>query len=103
MPRTYSDKLLLKLYSEDTKWKGAELAKACIKANIPAAYAASALGVSKVTVHSWFRGSSIRQGNLKTVEAFLSLMQKDTEAGLLPVENLKAAKQYIENMTGTVI
>lgn len=103
MPRTYGDKLLLDLYSESATWKGAELAKACIKANIPAAYAASALGVSKVTVHSWFRGTSIRQRNFKMVEAFLSLMQKDTEAGLLPVKNLKDARKYIENMTGTAI
>jgi hypothetical protein len=103
MPRTYGDKFLLRLYSDSTKGKGAELAKACIKANIPAAYAATALGVSRITIHAWFRGTSIRQANLRVVEAFMTLIGKDIEAGLLPVQDLKGAKKYIENMTGKTL
>lgn len=100
MPRTYGDKFLRGLYSDSTKWKGAELAKVCIKANIPAAYAATALGVSRVTIHAWFRGASIRRANMRVVEAFMTLVDKDIEAGLLPVRDLKGAKKYIANMTG---
>jgi hypothetical protein len=32
------------------------------------------------------------------VDAFISLVNKDLEAGMLPAKNLKEAKAYIEDM-----
>jgi len=103
MPRNYSDELLTKLFSIGEKSDGEIFAKACIKAKLPANYVAKAIGVSRITVHAWFRGQPIRRKNARTVDAFMNLLEKDTEAGVLPVKSIKQAKEYIENMVGMKI
>ena len=100
MPRTYGEEFLIALYEPGEKTAGQILALACIKANIPAAFAAKALGVSRITIHGWFRGKRIRSGNLEKVNAFMSLLVKDAEVGLLPANSVRHAKEYIEEMIG---
>jgi hypothetical protein len=35
---------------------------------------------------------------MNTVDAFIALVQKDLDAGMLPAKNLREAKAYIEDM-----
>jgi hypothetical protein len=77
---------------------GQELAKLCVEANLPASYVCKVFGISRMALHTWFRGGPIRPKRLKLVDAFMSLVEKDMKAGLLPARNLVEAKNYIEDM-----
>jgi len=104
MPRPYSDKFMLNLMDESREdTLGTSLAKLCIHAKIPAKYAASALSVSKLTVYNWFRGNKIRERYVPVIHAFMTLIDKDMEAGVLPCKTSADAKSYIEVMIGREI
>ena len=103
MARTYSQELIDEVNSRDPNNSGVALAQACIKANLPAKYVAVALGVTRMTVHSWFRGAPIREKNRRLVEVFTDLVESDTAKGLLPAKNMMEAKAYIEEMIGRTI
>lgn len=103
MARTYSQELIDEVNSRDPNNSGVALAQACIKANLPAKYVAIALGVTRMTVHSWFRGAPLREKNRRLVEVFTDLVESDTAKGLLPAKNMMEAKAYIEEMIGRTI
>ena len=103
MARSYSYKFLLDLQKADPTRLGVRLGRLCVEANLPAAYVSKALGTSRITVYAWFRGQGIREENRKMVEAFISLVEKDMDAGVLPVNNVMDAKLYIERMIGEPI
>ena len=98
MPRSYSNRFLLTLSKPDAIMTGQELAKLCVEANLPASYVCKVFGISRMALHTWFRGGPIRPKRLKLVDAFMSLVEKDMKAGLLPARNLTEAKNYIEDM-----
>jgi hypothetical protein len=100
MPRTYSEKFLIAMHKGNPRRIGVTLAKACVNANLPAKYVAIALNVSRMSLYSWFRGRPIREKNENIVEAFISLIEKDTNNGILPARSTLAAKKYIEDMIG---
>ena len=98
MPRSYSNRFLLTLSKPDAIMTGQILAKTCVEANLPASYVCKVFGISRMALHTWFRGGPIRTRRMKTVEAFIRLVEQDLEAGMLPAKNLKEAKVYIEDM-----
>lgn len=98
MPRSYSSKFLLSLGKPDAYMDGQLLAKICVEANLPASYVCKVFGISRMALHTWFRGGPIRTRRIKLVKAFISLVNQDMKAGVLPAKNLKAAKAYIEDM-----
>lgn len=98
MPRSYSSRFLLTLSKPDAVMDGQLLAKVCVEANLPASYVCKVFGISRMALHTWFRGGPIRPKRLKLVDAFMSLVEKDMKAGLLPARNLAEAKNYIEDM-----
>ena len=100
MPRTYGDKLLLQLQQADGSLLGVQLGRLCVEANLPVAYIAEALEVSRNTVHMWFRGQMMHEDKRKVVEAFMYLVEQDMKNGVLPAANLKIAKTYVEEMIG---
>jgi hypothetical protein len=100
MPRTYGDKLLLKLQGGDSNLLGVRLGRLCVEANLPISYVAPALEVSKNTVHLWFRGRVMNEQRRKVVEAFMHLVEQDMKDGVLPAKSMKHAKTYIEGMIG---
>jgi hypothetical protein len=51
-----------------------------------------------MALHTWFRGGPIRPRRMQMVLAFISLVNKDLKAGVLPAKNLKGAKAYIEDI-----
>jgi len=100
MPRTYSEAFLIELHKANPHKAGTALALACVNANLPAKYVASALDVTRMTVLSWFRGKPIRHKNLLKVETLTDLIESDTAKGILPAKNTAAAKAYLEDMVG---
>lgn len=103
MARPYGEKFIRELERSNLNTLGIQLAKLCVKANIPATYVAVALETSSTTVYSWFRGQGIREHKRKAVEVFIDLMRQDFVNGVLPVADIFAAEQYIESMIGKKI
>ena len=60
MPRSYSSKFLLTLSKPDAIMDGQLLAKLCVEANLPASYVCKVFGISRMALHTWFRGGPIR-------------------------------------------
>lgn len=67
-------------------------------ANLPANYVSKVLGLSRNTIHRWFRGKPMHEGKRKVVEAFISLVKDDMANGILPARNIKSAKAYLQAM-----
>lgn len=103
MARSYSEKFLLALQKADSTSLGVKLGRLCVEANLPSAYVARALEVSRVTMYKWFRGQGIREDKRRTVEVFIDLVSEDMKQGLLPATTMFSAKLYIENMIGEKI
>jgi hypothetical protein len=103
MARPYSEKFLLELSENTGEGLGVQLAKLCVKANLPATYVAVALETTRTTVYSWFRGQGIREEKRKTVETFIQLVREDLEKEVLPTRNMLEARQYIEKVSGLTI
>ena len=103
MARPYSEKFLLELSENTGEGLGVQLAKLCVKANLPATYVAVALETTRTTVYSWFRGQGIREEKRKTVETFINLVREDLEKEVLPARNMLEARQYIEKVSGLTI
>lgn len=94
MTRSFSESLLISVYDADNTSIGAELCKLCVKANLKSLYIVPLLGVTRMSVHSWFRGKPIRKSNRVIVEALMERIKKDLSDGVLPAVNDKAAKEY---------
>lgn len=104
MSRPYSTKFLSELENADDSYRiGYKMAKLCVSANLPAKYVGAALEISRATVHNWFRGAIPRGKNQDMALAFIRLIQKDLDAGVLPAKSVKEAKAYIEDMIGRPI
>ena len=99
MPKSYSPeyvKMLNAVVMADNL--GIVLAKACVKSNLPLKLVAKALGVSRMTVHTWFRGGEIQSGRKLLVITFLKVIEEDTAKGVLPLADFKSAKEYIHEL-----
>ena len=103
MSRSYSESFLVDMYKDDPNKPGVALARACVDANLPAKYVATVLGVTRMTVYSWFRGKPLRDNNRKVVEAFTRLVRKDLEEGRLPAKSVADSKIYLGEMIGKEI
>ena len=102
MPKKYSQSFLIELNNFDEDRPGVLLAKACVNADLPIIEIAKVFGVSRMTVHSWFRGSPIRDKNaikikiLKALEGeWTSQLENHTEE--LPISSIKQARAFLEN------
>lgn len=95
MPTKYSTQLVESVLCADKPGLGQELAKVCIEANLPALYVAKVLGVTRMTLHTWFRGGNIRQAKKERINLFIDLVEEDTRKGVLPAPTFKAAKEYL--------
>lgn len=103
MPRPYSKQFIEHVKQQDPNEVGIALAQACIVANLPAAYVAVALEVTRMSLYSWFRGKPLRHKNKKLAVVFTDLVESDTAKGILPAKNIREAKSYIEDMIGQKI
>jgi len=102
MPRPPSPELLKRLENAE-ETLGVSLAKLCVKARLPILYVAVMLGVSRMTLHTWFRGGSIRDSRTTKIKAFMQLINDDIRDGLLPKRTLDETKEYAEAFSGKPI
>lgn len=96
MPRPYSDRFLLELEKADERILGVQLAKLCLKSNLPIKYVAQGVGTSRQAVHAWFRGGPMKYDNHKRVKEFISVVEKGLADGVLPASDIATARVFIE-------
>jgi hypothetical protein len=101
MSRTYSEALRIAVGRSDSESAGIALARACIAANLPSIAVAQALGVSRVTLHNWFRGGRVRYKNVLKVDVLTDIIESDMKKGILPAKSVLEAKSYLEDLTRT--
>lgn len=99
MVAKYSAKLVEAVRGSTEYKLGIELADTCIAANLPATYVAQVLGVSRMSLHTWFRGGAIRPSKRDRVNVFIDIVQDDLKKGVLPVRTLAQARTYLGDMT----
>jgi DNA invertase Pin-like site-specific DNA recombinase len=99
MPKPYSDKFLLGLQHADPDHLGVQLAKLCIKANIPYSYVATSLNTTRMTLHAWFREGKIRKHNSEKIQAFMDNVEQALADGKLPASNYTEAKLFVETLS----
>jgi hypothetical protein len=99
MPKSYSQEYIDSLNQVEMHDNlGITLARACVEANVPLKLVAKYFGVSRMTVHTWFRGGPIRPGRVPLVNSLLTNIKEDTARGTLPLADFKDAKQYIAKL-----
>jgi hypothetical protein len=98
MARPYSEKFVLELYKADENKIGVQLAKICVKANLPTSHVAKTFGVSRMSIHSWFRGQYVREKNLEKILRFINRVTEAIEQGILPAMTTKQAKEFLDNL-----
>jgi|TARA_R110000823_G_scaffold245735_2_gene369868 hypothetical protein len=102
MPKKYSQEFLVELNTLDESRLGVQLAKACINAELPITEIAKVFEVSRMTIHSWFRGSPIRDKNESKIKRFLVALNDAWESQLenhtqeLPISEMKKARAFLE-------
>lgn len=102
MPRPLSQRLLEQLENAELT-PGVSLAKLCIRAKLPVLYVSPMLGVSRMTLHTWFRGGNIRAEHQAKIEKFMALIEDDIQSGVLPKKTLEETKEYAEAFSGRPI
>jgi len=101
MPKKYSPSFLLELNNFDKDRPGVQLAKACVNADLPITEVAKVFKVSRMTIHSWFRGSPIRDKNSIKIKKFLKALNEAWEDQFehhtqdLPISHLALAKKFL--------
>lgn len=98
MARPYSGKFLLEVDRADPEKIGVQLARVCIKAKLPASHVAKVFGVSRMSVHSWFRGQYVRNKNYMKIKKFIELVKLDLKKSRLPADNIKSARDYLDSI-----
>lgn len=97
MPRPYSNRFILGLDRADDSILGIQLAKLCLKANLPIKYVAQGMGTSRQTVHAWFRGGPMKYNNHKKVKKFINAVEQGLANGTLPAHDIAEARVFLES------
>lgn len=98
MARPYSEKFVLNLHHADEDKVGVQLAKLCVQANLPTTHVAKAFGVSRMSIHSWFRGQYVREKNYEKILRFINKVTEAMQQGVLPADSAKKARDFLENI-----
>jgi hypothetical protein len=96
MARPYSEQFLISLQKADPTRIGVQLGRICVKANLPTTYVAEAFNVSRMSIHSWFRGQYVREKNYERITKFIELVNKGLDKGVLPALTTTDAKNFID-------
>jgi hypothetical protein len=95
MARPYSEEFKLGLNRADPTRIGVQLGKVCVKANLPTTYVAEAFNVSRMSIHSWFRGQYVRDKNYQRIAKFIDKVNDALDKGILPAPDMNVAKNYL--------
>lgn len=96
MTSSYSPALIARIRAASERSLGQELALVCIGAGLPAVYVAQVLGVTRMTLHTWFRGGNVSLKKREKVERFIKLIKEDISDGTLPAKSVRAARSYLQ-------
>lgn len=102
MPKKYSQEFLIELNNFDQGRLGVQLAKACVNADLPITEVAKVFEVSRMTIHSWFRGSPIRDKNCIKIKKFIVALSQAWDEQFanhtqeLPISQMKKAREFLE-------
>ena len=58
---------------------------------------AEAFNVSRMSIHSWFRGQYVREKNYEKITKFIELINKGIDKGILPATTSTDAKDFIQS------
>ena len=97
MAKHYSEKYLLQLNNLNPKRLGVQFGKLCVKANLPPSMIADSIGVTRMSIHNWFRGKPIRSRTLDRIEKLMDIINENLDAGNLPVSSVIQAKEFIDS------
>ena len=84
MPKNYTEKFLISLGKADPNNTGVKLARLCVDAHLSVTGVAQYLKVSRMTIHTWFKGGKIHKDNITKVKEFIKMVESGFELGLLP-------------------
>jgi hypothetical protein len=98
MPKSYSEKFVLNLQKNTSDHIGIKMAKLCVKARLPIKDVANVFKVSRMAIHSWFRGSEIKEENVIKIQKFNSIIEARLLEGHLPKITSILAKHYLEEI-----
>lgn len=98
MARPYSEEYLRALKTLDGTRIGVQLGRICVKANLPIMYVARVFGVSRMSVHNWFRGKYVRDKNYTKINEFIAKVETGFKKGMLPVGSLVEAREFIDSI-----
>ena len=77
MPKSYSEKFVLNLQKNTSDHIGIKMAKLCVKARLPIKDVANVFKVSRMAIHSWFRGSVIKEENVIRIQRFNNIIETE--------------------------
>jgi len=97
MSRPYSDKLLAELNKTESDSVGVRLAKITVELNLPMTHLANGLGVSRWTLHKWFRGEAIAKKYKPKVEHVYENILFFRKSGMLPTTTRKESINFVKN------
>jgi hypothetical protein len=98
MPKSYSEKFVLNLQKNTSDHIGIKMAKLCVKARLPIKDVANVFKVSRMAIHSWFRGSEIKEENVIKIQRFNNIIETELLEGHLPKVTSILAKHYLEEI-----
>lgn len=98
MPKSYSEKFVLNLQKNTSDHIGIKMAKLCVKARLPIKDVANVFKVSRMAIHSWFRGSEIKPENIDRIKKFIGIIEEGLLSGHLPKITSIASKHYLEEI-----
>lgn len=79
---------------------GLRLASIAVNTDVPIAYIAWVLGVTKMCIHNWFKGKNIHKDFHEPVEKLIERLKFDLSEGILPCKTLKEARVYVGVVAG---
>jgi DNA-binding XRE family transcriptional regulator len=98
-PRGYSKATIQRVMSLTEDSISVNLAKACVKANLPPGEVAKVLGVTRTTLNSWFKGTNINQSRRDVAQKLLVKLRADLEEGHLPLAGRNQSVDYLREIS----
>lgn len=100
MPRSYTAEFIKDLDTKTVK-DGIQilLAKRCVKAKLNTTLVAKLMNVSRMTVHSWFRGKPMKEDKVPIAQALIKIIDEDLAKGVLPIKDYKSSIEYYKSLT----
>lgn len=97
MTRPYGDKLLVHLQNTESDSIGVRLAKLIVELDLPTIHLAKVVGVSRWTLHKWFRGEPIAKKYKPRLQHIYENILFFKQSGVLPTQTRKDAVEFVKN------